>query len=311
MKKDELVSAIAKAARRAQRQNGNGKALPPFATSQSKNGSSKATSSKSNGNDARRSPSVRLRKPAAIPRKKDLSAGKNGKAADSLTAEPTELNWLRASWHLSSQAIDRAAAALGTEWHQAQPTIRVQRLDDDDDGSGMETIEADVIISGDTDVWFIRIDDPQATYRLQIGYSTPGGRFFAIARSLPVSPVTEFRSDQVVEDRRSFIFRRPEDSGILQRGPATEINPAAVFDLNLETELVVKGQTHPNSNVTLLGESVQVSADGTFQVNCLLDNGREVYPAVAVSPDGAEQRTVILAIEQNTKSLEPYVFDEN
>jgi hypothetical protein len=38
-----------------------------------------------------------------------------------------------------------------------------------------------------------------------------------------------------------------------------------------------------------------------------LPNQRQVIPVVASSPDGAEQRTVILALERNTKVMEPVV----
>lgn len=38
---------------------------------------------------------------------------------------------------------------------------------------------------------------------------------------------------------------------------------------------------------------------------------RQVIPAVAASADGVEQRTVVLAIERNTKVLEPMIREQN
>jgi hypothetical protein len=57
--------------------------------------------------------------------------------------------------------------------------------------------------------------------------------------------------------------------------------------------------------VTLHGEPVKLRPDGTFTVRYSLPNCRQVIPAVAASGDGVEQRTIILAVERNTKTLEP------
>jgi hypothetical protein len=40
-----------------------------------------------------------------------------------------------------------------------------------------------------------------------------------------------------------------------------------------------------------------------------LTDRRQVIPVVASSADGVEQRTIILAVERNTKVLEPRVRD--
>jgi hypothetical protein len=38
---------------------------------------------------------------------------------------------------------------------------------------------------------------------------------------------------------------------------------------------------------------------------------RQVIPAVSASADGVEKRTVVLAVERNTKVLEPMVNEQN
>jgi len=40
-----------------------------------------------------------------------------------------------------------------------------------------------------------------------------------------------------------------------------------------------------------------------------LPDSRQIIPAVAVSPDGIEERTIVLAVERNTKQLEPVIRD--
>jgi hypothetical protein len=63
--------------------------------------------------------------------------------------------------------------------------------------------------------------------------------------------------------------------------------------------------------VTLQGEPVQLRSDGTFTVRFTLPDSRQIIPAVASSADGSEERTIVLAIERNTKELEPMIHDNN
>ena len=42
-----------------------------------------------------------------------------------------------------------------------------------------------------------------------------------------------------------------------------------------------------------------------------LPDSRQIIPAVAASADGVEERTIVLAIERNTKHLEPMIHEVN
>jgi hypothetical protein len=42
-----------------------------------------------------------------------------------------------------------------------------------------------------------------------------------------------------------------------------------------------------------------------------MPNRRQVLPVVAHSADGVEQRTIVLAVERNTKTMEPVVVEVN
>jgi hypothetical protein len=42
-----------------------------------------------------------------------------------------------------------------------------------------------------------------------------------------------------------------------------------------------------------------------------LPDSRQIIPAVASSGDGVEERTIVLAVERNTKELEPMIHDNN
>ena len=83
------------------------------------------------------------------------------------------------------------------------------------------------------------------------------------------------------------------------------------FHFEIDAELIVYGSTEPNAKVTLQGEPVQVRPDGSFTVRFSLPDSRQIIPAVAASPDGVEERTIVLAVERNTKELEPMIHDGN
>ncbi len=83
------------------------------------------------------------------------------------------------------------------------------------------------------------------------------------------------------------------------------------FWFQLDAELIVYGATEPNARVTLQGEPVKLRPDGTFTMRFSLPDSRQIIPAVATSPDGIEERTIVLAVERNTKQLEPLIHDGN
>jgi hypothetical protein len=56
---------------------------------------------------------------------------------------------------------------------------------------------------------------------------------------------------------------------------------------------------------------VQLRTDGTFTVRFSMPDSRQIIPAVASSADGIEERTIVLAVERNTKELEPMIHDNN
>jgi hypothetical protein len=74
------------------------------------------------------------------------------------------------------------------------------------------------------------------------------------------------------------------------------------FFFQVEAEVLLYGATKPGAYVTVQGEP-----DGTFTMRLCLPDKRQVIPAVSASADGVEQRTVVVAIERNTKYMEPLI----
>jgi hypothetical protein len=54
---------------------------------------------------------------------------------------------------------------------------------------------------------------------------------------------------------------------------------------------------------------VRVQSDGTFRVRVDMPNKRQVLPIIATAPDGARRQMIVMAVERNTKSLEPHGRD--
>ena len=78
---------------------------------------------------------------------------------------------------------------------------------------------------------------------------------------------------------------------------------------DVDAEMIVYGITKPDAYVTMAGEPVKLRPDGTFTARVGLPERRQVIPVVASSCDGVEQQTIVLAVERNTKVMEPVVRD--
>lgn len=248
--------------------------------------------------------------------------------------------WLQAYWELSRKSVERAKVALGQYWHGARPVLRVYEVLRDGTTTSTRQPIRDVEIHGGVNNWYLDVYNPPKSYQLDIGYLAPGGKFFCLARSNVVNtpPATagdafdknwadvakdfdrifalsggysesEANGDlkEVFEER----LQRPiGDSAGMQFGPgAAGCESGGNFDFQVDTELIVHGVTHPDAHVTLRGEPVKIRSDGTFAIRFNLPDRRHVLPMVASSRDGGQQRTIVLAVDRNTKVMEPVGHD--
>src|SRR5216684_6855 len=271
---------------------------------------------------------------------KDLPAG-YGK--DRIVVMVRDPYWLHCYWELTRHAIQRAEAALGQEWHTAKPILRLLDVTSTETTSASESILRDIDIHGGCNNWYIDVSSPPRSYRVDIGYLARSGRFYVLARSNVVTTPRAGISDVIDENWADFdskkadrlyamsagfdptasslelkqLFeerlRRPlgspaissMGSGAWLRGPQRQ------FWFQLDAELIVYGATEPKARVTLQGEPVKLRPDGTFTMRFSLPDSRQIIPAVASSADGVEERTIVLAVERNTKRLEPLIHDIN
>jgi hypothetical protein len=70
---------------------------------------------------------------------------------------------------------------------------------------------------------------------------------------------------------------------------------ARAFEFQLDAEITVRGQTHPQGRVLIAGEQVTVRPDGSFEHTLVFSGGSGQVPIEAISPDGVHtRRTAIL-----------------
>jgi hypothetical protein len=271
---------------------------------------------------------------------KDLSSKtKAGTIKDRIALMASDPFWLHVVWEISQQSVFRAEAALGPDWHGAKPILRLLDVTSTDTTSTSEGIVRDVNIHGGVSHWYLDIPQPPRTYRVDIGYLAKTGQFFVLARSNVVTPPKAGVSESMPENWAADVekaggvervlamstgfesaggpsqlkdlldeqFKRPMKEGAFGAGAMPGRLKKFHFDIN--AELIVFGQTDPTATVTLQNDPVKLRPDGTFTVRFSLPDSRQIIPAVAVSADGLEEQTIVLAVERNIKRLDPMTHD--
>ncbi len=272
-------------------------------------------------------------------RLKDLS-GRRG-SRDRIVLMVRDPYWLHAFWELTSRSVERAQVALAHHWHTATPTLRLLKLAGTTAEDSAESVARDIQIHGAVRNWYIDVQDPPSSFRAEVGYLTSEGRFHALARSNTVTTPPPGSTEMLdgnwadVADNCDKIYamsggydntarngelqelfeerlRRPMGSPMITRfgtGAAGALEKTRTFCFDVDTEMIIYGITKPDAFVTMAGEPVKLRPDGTFTARVGLPERRQVIPVVASSSDGVEQQTIVLAVERNTKVMEPIVRD--
>jgi len=251
--------------------------------------------------------------------------------------------WLHCYWELTRHSVQRAESALGQDWHGARPILRVLDVSSHGTTSSAEAIVRDIDIHGGCNNWYIDVGNPPRSFRVDIGYLSRRGRFYVLARSNVVSTPRAGVSDVIDENWTDIDSKKADRIYAMSGGfdpSASSLELKQLFEerlrrplgspaitsfgsgswlpgrqrkfwFQLDAELIVYGASEPRARVTLQGEPVKLRPDGTFTMRFSLPDSRQIIPAVAVSADGVEERTIVLAVERNTKHLEPMIREGN
>ena len=259
---------------------------------------------------------------------RELSGVFDGEHNDRLLLIACDSHWLRAFWELSAKLVERARAAMGAYWHTAEPVLRLYQIIADGISKQRRVHVRDIKLQGNVNNWYIDVNDPPSSFLIEIGYVSSKGRFFPLASSNVVETPENHGTGQIEqpddvnwfdkanENARSFRhgvdsrngnfeldrqLRRSVPVPLIARFGSDQIETVKV---DLEADVVIYGITQPDVQLTIKNEPIRLQPDGRFSVRFHLPEKRQVYPIVAVSSDGIESQTTILAIERNTKALE-------
>lgn len=245
--------------------------------------------------------------------------------------------WLHSYWEIKRQSVERVQAAMSQEWHTARPYLRLIEIHDGGSSSASECVVRDIEVHGGVSNWYVHVDNSPASYRLELGYLGSSGKFYPLVRSNVVTTPEPGASDAIDEnwtdvaenfdkiyamsggystDNNSLelqeLFeerlRRPMGAPVVTQfggGMSPLISNNETLKFEVDAEMIVYGVTNPDTRVSLRGEPVKIRPDGSFTVRMSLPNQRQVIPVVASAANGVEQRTIVLAVERNTKIMEP------
>ncbi|MEM9412829.1 MAG: DUF4912 domain-containing protein, partial [Planctomycetota bacterium] len=263
--------------------------------------------------------------------------------SDRIIAVVRDPFWIQAYWEVTKATIDRVKVAMADKWFNTRPVIRLLEVTADSSTSGVETVIREIEIHGGVKNWYIDVKEPPNSYRLALGYADKTGKFYLIAKSNLVTTPTPDQNAfdnhwvDISTDHKKFYamsggysnldatessselqsvfeekLRRPMNVPAFVRLGNGFNNGTNEFEFDVDAYMVIQGTANPGANVTLAGEPLKIKEDGTFTVKMDMPDKRQVLPIVASSRDGTQQRTTVLAIERNTKVMEPITkeFDE-
>ncbi|MFH7241827.1 MAG: DUF4912 domain-containing protein [Spirulina sp.] len=72
------------------------------------------------------------------------------------------------------------------------------------------------------------------------------------------------------------------------------------FWLVADAELIVYGATEPDATVTIAGQPIQLSPEGTFRFHTSFPDGTIDYPIMAVAADGEQNRSIHMTFDRQT-----------
>ena len=278
---------------------------------------------------------------------KDLSLGSNfgssnGRSVhrDKITVLVRDSFWLQACWEIKRKSVARAQAAMMEHWHTARPVIRLYEVEDASKTTNSARIVRDTEIHGGVSTWYINVSNPPGQYRVELGYLASNGEFHALCRSNIVTTPVPGSSESIdthwddIADNYERVYvqsggqkggagssdlkdlfekrlNRPIGESVVSRfGFKAPGVGEELFQFDVDAELIVFGSADPTSSVVISGEPVKLGRDGSFTVRMDPPDRRMVLPCVATTADGRRQKTVVVAIERNTKKMDPVTRED-
>jgi len=238
--------------------------------------------------------------------------------------------WLQCDWHFQDRSHQQAEISLGMDWAGAKFILRLMDLTKADHGRTAGQIVKEVVLPAGATSWFLESGGPGKKLQADLGYKTLDGKYYSLGQTsaaLVTPHPGQIRANQeqggmtldgatALAASLGSVALSGEAMGFLEERMKRSISstptsgaPAGMnnskLQLHVEAEVHVTGTTAPNARVLVKGEPVRLKPEGTFFVKMKLNDGRLILPATAVSSDGREEKTVILALERHTRYIDP------
>ena len=249
---------------------------------------------------------------------------------DRVTLIIRDAYWLQCDWHFQDRSHQQAEISLGMDWAGAKFILRLMDLTKADHGRTAGQIVKEVILPAGATSWFLESGGPGKKLQADLGYKTLDGKYYSLGQTsaaLVTPHPGQIRANQeqggmtldgatALAASLGSVALSGEAMGFLEErmkksiaSTPTSGAPAGTnnskLQLHIEAEVHVTGTTAPNARVLVKGEPVRLKPEGTFFVKMKLNDGRLILPATAVSSDGREEKTVILALERHTRYIDP------
>jgi hypothetical protein len=253
---------------------------------------------------------------------------------------PRDPIWFYAYWEISGEAYEDLRRKLGDQKFEASRwALRVYDVTDIAFNGDNANRFFDIFIDPRSDNWYVNVGEVNRNWCVDIGITTPDGKFIAVARSnilaMPrqgVSPITDeqwailqqeferllrlsgvdrigkgsFDIAKLMRERWEEIVSlslptSPGGASSWQRGPGKEEAKPKGFWLKADTEIIVYGATEPDAKLTVQGQPVTLRPDGSFSLRFYLPDGDQDYPIEATSADGTMKRQITFLVRRETK----------
>lgn len=240
--------------------------------------------------------------------------------------------WMHTYWEITSAKVGALKAQFGEQTINASRLV-LRLLDVNNASPEKPNAIQDHDIAGGTNNWYLQAPNSDCSYCVEIGFLSPDGRFFLIARSnvvhTPRAGVSDVYDEQwMTLEEYDRVYGLSGGLGIglssgeirkqmkkkfdamMSSGGISSVSSGSFgkkkeekkrdFFLIVDTELIVYGVTVPDAKLTIQGVEKKLNPDGTFSARFALPDGKQVIPVTAVSSDKVDTITITPVAEKKT-----------
>lgn len=238
---------------------------------------------------------------------------------------PRDPWWLYTYWDITNNRINEVVSSIPLDDRASLKwTLRVYNVTGVANFKGNNANSFfDIDINFDAGNWYINANQPESDWCVEIGLKTPGGRFYAVARSniikTPCFGISNIIDEEwalpdeyyykilgVYDLGKSSLERRKKFEEFLRHQISSPISSWGMsslfserppvkdkFFLEVWTEIILHGRTEADAEVTLEGKKIDLRPDGTFTRRYAMPVGDYKFEVTGVSKNKKHKITKI------------------